>query len=221
MNALLPPTRVAMLPDVEAERLELADALDGLDAEQWRAPSLCRGWAVRDVVAHLTLSTRQTVPATAWRVLRARGSFDRAEAGWAREQARRYAPAELVGRLRATAGSQRRLRISSPMDPLCDVVVHRQDIARPLRLHLPSDPARVVAALRHAWVNPFYGRPQRRFAGLHLQATDADWSAGARGPRVRARAEDLLLVATGRPAGLAGLEGPGAAEVAARLGWER
>ena len=41
---------------IDRERLDLADLLDGLtDAERAR-PSLCDGWRVRDVAAHLALA---------------------------------------------------------------------------------------------------------------------------------------------------------------------
>ena len=46
---------------VRDERLSLADFLDGLDEHEWRMDSLCQGWTVHDVAAHLTLSTRTTV----------------------------------------------------------------------------------------------------------------------------------------------------------------
>ena len=36
-----------------AERTDLADLLETLTPEQWEAPSLCKGWRVRDVVAHV------------------------------------------------------------------------------------------------------------------------------------------------------------------------
>ena len=36
-----------------AERTDLADFLATLTPEQWEAPSLCEGWRVRDVVAHV------------------------------------------------------------------------------------------------------------------------------------------------------------------------
>jgi hypothetical protein len=39
----------------EAERLSFADLLEGLSDEQWDAPSLCAGWTVRHVPAHLTV----------------------------------------------------------------------------------------------------------------------------------------------------------------------
>lgn len=35
------------------ERAELADLLATLGPDQWEAPSLCAGWRVRDVVAHM------------------------------------------------------------------------------------------------------------------------------------------------------------------------
>ena len=36
-----------------AERADLADFLATLTREQWESPSLCEGWRVRDVVAHV------------------------------------------------------------------------------------------------------------------------------------------------------------------------
>ncbi len=36
-----------------AEREDLLDLLVTLTPEQWAAPSLCAGWSVRDVVAHV------------------------------------------------------------------------------------------------------------------------------------------------------------------------
>jgi uncharacterized protein (TIGR03083 family) len=35
------------------ERADLADFLATLSPDQWDAPSLCAGWRVRDVVAHM------------------------------------------------------------------------------------------------------------------------------------------------------------------------
>ncbi len=35
------------------ERRDLADLLETLTPDQWVQPSLCSGWAVRDVVAHV------------------------------------------------------------------------------------------------------------------------------------------------------------------------
>ena len=42
---------------IDEQRADLADFLDTLTPEQWETPSLCDGWTVRDVAAHVTQST--------------------------------------------------------------------------------------------------------------------------------------------------------------------
>ncbi|WP_298799869.1 maleylpyruvate isomerase family mycothiol-dependent enzyme [Pseudonocardia sp. 73-21] len=208
--------RTEILPLVEAERLDLADFLESLDDHEWAEPSLCPGWTVHDVAAHLTLSTRQSSLVTLARVLRARGDIDAVFAAWARARSAAYDPAEVTAQLRATAGSTHRMVISSPFDPLLDILVHGQDIARPLGRERPVLAERAIPALGHAWTSSFYGAPER-FAGLRFVATDADWSTGDGPLEVRAPVGDLLLLATGRTAGLEGVSGPGATEAAERI----
>src|SRR3954470_18607796 len=41
---------------IDAERLWLADLLDSLPQPAWGQQSLCAGWSIRDVGAHLTFS---------------------------------------------------------------------------------------------------------------------------------------------------------------------
>jgi uncharacterized protein (TIGR03083 family) len=201
---------------VRAERLGLADLLDGLDEHEWQVASLCPGWTVRDVAAHLTLSTRTTRLATIAGAVRARGDFNRMTGDAARRRAARYAPAELIAQLRQTAGSPRRAPGAGPMDPLVDALVHGQDIARPLGRVRPMPPAPAVAALDHVRNTRFYGG-RRRFQKMHLVATDVTWQAGDGPYELRGPLSDLLLVATGRGAGLAGLSGPGAEQLATTL----
>src|SRR5437868_5824257 len=43
-----------------SQRRDLADFLDDLTPEQWRAQSLCGGWLVREVVAHMVSTARMT-----------------------------------------------------------------------------------------------------------------------------------------------------------------
>ena len=40
---------------IDAQRAGLCDLLADLGDDEWRQPSLCAGWTVRDVAAHLTL----------------------------------------------------------------------------------------------------------------------------------------------------------------------
>jgi len=200
---------------VKIERLRLSDFLEGLDDADWATPSLCSAWTVREVVAHLTTTTRETVGSIVWAALKARGSFDRMTADVARDRAARSTTAELVQQLRESAESSRRMPGSGPLDPLMDLLVHGQDIARPVdRPHLVR-PDVAAPVLTHVAANRLLGGP-KRLAGLSLVATDAQWSSGE-GPQVRGGAADLLLAATGRPAGLAGLTGPGVDRLAERL----
>jgi uncharacterized protein (TIGR03083 family) len=201
---------------VSAERCRLADSVADLTDEQWATPSLCGAWTVRDVIAHLTVTTRLTVPRLLRAAVRARGSFDRMEVGLAAERAAAYTTAELVTQLRESAGSTRRFPGSTPMDPLMDLVIHGQDIARPLGRRYVSPPEVVAACLAYVATNTFMGGP-RRLSGVRLVSTDTRWTLGD-GAELRGPDVDLLLVASGRRAGLDALDGPGAAVVAERLG---
>ena len=54
-----------------------ADDLEGISAAQWDTHSLCEGWTVRDVVAHMTASAKVT-PASFFGTLISSGfSFNR------------------------------------------------------------------------------------------------------------------------------------------------
>ena len=208
-------TDTAIARAVSEERLRLADLVDDLTDAQWATPSLCSAWTLRHVVAHLTTTTRTSVPQVVGRALRARGSFDRMEEQVAARLVARHRPSELVALLRESAGSDRRTPFSAPMDPLMDLVVHAQDVARPLGLPYASPPDVVAASLAFVAVNTFLGAP-RRLAGVRLVSSDTGWTLGdgadLAGPDV-----DLLLVASGRAAGLAALTGPGVDVVAERL----
>lgn len=200
---------------VRRERLRLADLLDSLPARDWAAPSLCTEWRVQDVAAHLTLTTR----ATRWSVLKeavwARGSFDRMERDTARRRAGEFSPTDLVAQLREGALTDRRFPMSGPMDPLMDLVIHQMDVGRPLGVPDLSPLDVVTASATYVAGNRFLGGA-RRVAGLRLVATDADWSLG-QGPVVSGPVRDLLLVVSGRPAGLPTLHGDGLATITARV----
>ena len=209
-------SRTAVDAAVAAERHRVADLVADLTDEQWTTPSLCAAWTVRDVVAHLTVTTRLTVPRLLWAAVRARGSFDRMEVDLAAQRATAYSPAALVAQLRGSAASTQRFPGSTPMDPLMDLVVHGQDIARPLGRRHVSPPDVVAACLAYVATNRFMGGP-RRLAGVQLVSTDTGWTHGD-GAELCGPDMDLLLATAGRRAGLDGLEGPGAEVLAARLG---
>jgi len=86
-------------------------------------------------------------------MLRARGNIDRMIDDTARHWSAQYTPEELVAQLRETAGSPRRPPGTTVDDPLVDVLVHGQDIARPL------DRSRVISAACGSSPRTWPGRP--------------------------------------------------------------
>jgi uncharacterized protein (TIGR03083 family) len=199
---------------IDAERLSLADLLDGLAAEQWEVPSLCAGWRVRDVAAHLSLAHTGTGTA-AVAFLRARGSFNRMIYDTAVRQAR--LPADrFPALLRDMAGSRKKAPGISHLEPLIDVLVHGQDIAVPLGLARPVPAPAAIAAADRIWPDLYPFRAGRRLAGLRLAATDCSWSAGT-GPLAEGPIAAILLALTGRSAAVERLSGPGVPELSNRL----
>lgn len=211
-----PPEAFDLPTAIRDERLRLCSLAEDLDDTEWRSDSLCAAWTVRDVVAHLTLTTREGW----WDMLKgaiaARGDFDRMTAASARRHAERCSPTELIAQLRQSAEETRRTPMSSRLDPLADLLVHGQDIARPLGRSLTMSPDRTLPALTHVLTSRWYGAA-KRFAGLRLVATDVEWSHGDSVEVVSGASGDLLLVATGRTSATALLTGDGLRVLSTRL----
>jgi uncharacterized protein (TIGR03083 family) len=190
----------------EAERRDLADLLETLTDAEWDAPSLCEGWTVRDVVAHVVSYEHLGWVGVATRMARARFDPERANAIGIAE-AGDATPADLVRTLRQrlrphglTAGFGGRIGLT-------DAVIHHQDIRRPLDRPRTVPEDRLRAALDFAPRAP--PLPSRKAVHrLRLVATDLDWSTG-RGPELRGPAEALLLAVAGRRTALRDLDGPG------------
>jgi hypothetical protein len=148
-------------------------------------------------------------------MLKSRGNFDRMIRDSAIDRGRRPTD-EIVSDLRGIVGSRKLAPSTFWRDPLLDVIVHAHDIAHPfgIRVAAPVEAART--ALDWVWLRQFPFFPARRLRGLRLVASDVEWGKGD-GPELRGRVESLLLVSTGRPAGLADLEGPGLRLAESRL----
>lgn len=108
---------------------------------------------------------------------------------------------------------------------LLDAVVHGLDVRRPLGAArvVPAEAFREAAdfAAGARWPTSMLlgGGGRRRVSGLRLAALDQDWSTGD-GVEVRAPADAVLLVLTGRKVGRAELSGPGSSVLGARLAQE-
>jgi uncharacterized protein (TIGR03083 family) len=181
---------------IDAERAGLADLLESLSPDEWERPSLCEAWTIRDVGAHLTLAPTLGLPEVLIAALRARGSFNRMVRDTAIAQARRPQP-EIVGLLRDAVGSRRLAPGQKLKDALFDVLVHGQDIARPLGRTRAMPPQAAVVAADHLWQMGFPFHTRRRMRGRRLVATDVEWRAGT-GAETRGPIDDLLLTMSGR-----------------------
>lgn len=203
------------LDRIAAERRRVADLLAGLDDEQWATPSLCDGWTVRDVAAHMTAGWSFPKLRFAGLMLRHRG-FDGANAEAARILARRPT-GEIVDDLRANAENPFAPPIVGIVAQLADVITHGQDIARPLGIAHTVVPENVRPALDLS-VSRSAGlvSPTKHRAGLRFETTDQTWTHGD-GPTVRGDSVSVLLALLGRGAAVDTLAGPGVDELRRRF----
>jgi uncharacterized protein (TIGR03083 family) len=181
---------------IAAERRELAALLDGLSEDQWDAPSLCAGWTVGHVVAHLTMPLRYSTPRFLLELAKAGGRFQRMSDTVARRDQLLPGPGH-VAALRDNAEHPWKPPGGGYEGALTHDVIHSLDITCPLGIerHIPAEPMRTV-------LDMVAGPKSRRHFGVdtggrELRAVDLDWSYGS-GAQLLGRAQDLALLLTGR-----------------------
>src|SRR5205085_9375583 len=129
------------------ERQALADDLEGLTDAQWRTPSLCERWTVRDVLAHMTGSASLTFPRFFARMVRA-GFRPTRMLDRLRDENLGSTPADTFARFKAHVHSS-----GKPFPPtalwLGEAIVHGEDIRGPLGIEhaYPSDALHRIADL--------------------------------------------------------------------------
>jgi uncharacterized protein (TIGR03083 family) len=197
---------------IRQERAELVHHLEQLDDKDWNTLSLCPGWTVRDVAAHVISSAQATPGNVLSAMVRGRGNFDRAIYLEAKRLSARP-PTEILADFHRLDGSRHHPVGTTALEPLIDVLVHTQDILLPLgRVHRMPAEAACVAADR-VWSRAFPFQARRRLALVQLHATDCAWQAGlgGEGREVRGPIAALLLLLTGRTALVPELSGSGLA----------
>ncbi|MFD4443509.1 maleylpyruvate isomerase family mycothiol-dependent enzyme [Nocardia sp. NPDC058519] len=207
-------SRDALWAMAHAERGALADDLADLDAEQWGRPSLCGSWTVEDALAHLTAVA--SVGRVRWvtSVLAARFDFDEHNERRKAEH-RGSTPAETLRQFRAIIPST----TSAPGPTVAwlgEVVVHAQDIRRPLGLtYTPSIEA--TTAVAEFFAGRDFTVPSRTLIqGVRLEATDGPFTTGT-GPLVSGTTIALTMAMAGRAAYCDDLTGPGAPTLRTRV----
>jgi hypothetical protein len=192
------------------ERQDIRASLERLTPDQWAARSLCPGWSVQDLAAHLLGWDDLLIYRSKREHLLALGRFlvlylsclgrmsvvnGRIGAGTGH-----LTPSEILGRFGANDGPDLKWLFdqSNPGAHLAEYVIHHRDLSRPLGLShdIPND--RLVAALNGVTQLPGVRLGAWWRLGRHRwQATDVAWGRG-RGPVVSATGEAILLTLAGR-----------------------
>ncbi|NMD54846.1 MULTISPECIES: maleylpyruvate isomerase family mycothiol-dependent enzyme [Tsukamurella] len=179
-----------------AERTRMAALLGGLAPAQWAADSLCAGWRIREVVAHLNMTDTQTQEEFGAALAAAGGDVNVAVDRTARADVARYTDAELLAIQKARVASRWTPGPGATQGALAHEVIHGLDITLPLGL---PGPAPEVLAATVAGSTPeglaFFGVD---LDGLRLTADDSDLVLGDGPTDVPLPTLTIVLIATGR-----------------------
>ncbi|RPF21394.1 maleylpyruvate isomerase family mycothiol-dependent enzyme [Myceligenerans xiligouense] len=205
-----------------AERRALADDLRSLPEGDWSRESLCAGWSVEDVVAHLgaamTIGTvgwmRSMVGAGLRPEVHNRRQLERFRGATPQDTLRRFAALGTVD------GEPVRLPTRNPAPWLGEVIVHGEDVRRPLGIAHTYPDAGLIRVAAFFAGRDFAVNSRSQVKGLRLRATDAEFAAHEDPalPLVEGPLLALVMVMAGRPAYLGGLTGAGVPELRRRLG---
>ena len=188
-------------PAVAAEFVSLAGLLAAASGAQWDTPSLCSGWRVREVIAHMTMAARYPEDEFLAELRRCGFDFTRLSDEVAARDGKLPAD-ELVANLRSEVMRHWAPPGGGYRGALNHVVIHGLDVTVPLGVprRCPDQTIRVVLEdLTRGGVHARFGAV---IEGRRLQASDLDWSHGS-GTVLRGAAADLALAICGRvlPAG--------------------
>ncbi|HEY2042034.1 MAG TPA: maleylpyruvate isomerase family mycothiol-dependent enzyme [Jatrophihabitans sp.] len=198
---------------IATQRRGLAEMLHDLPADAWDSQTLCAGWRVREVVAHVTMPFRYSTARFVREIARSRGNFDRMADRCARRDAQ-APPGELLAALRDNERHPWKPPGGGLEAALSHDVIHGLDITIALDIahHVPEDHLRMVLdtitapqSLKHFHTD---------LDGIELRAEDMDWSFG-RGAQIHGPAQELAMILCGRQLPAPRLHGEGAARFTA------
>jgi uncharacterized protein (TIGR03083 family) len=173
----------------------LADALAAAPIETWDAPSLCRSWQVRHVVAHVTMPVRLTPEQFGAEMAAAGGDFAvLSDSVAARDAA--LPVAEHLADLRSPVLHGWQPPGGGAAGALSHAVIHSLDVTVALDRPAVAPVEAVVTVLDQltAANGAIFGVD---LAGTRLEADDVDWSWGS-GEVVRADSGRLVALLSGR-----------------------
>ena len=198
-------TRQTLHEMIAAERRELADVLDALTAQAWDHATLCDGWRVREVVAHMTMPARYSQEEFMTELRRCEFDFTRLSNEVASRDASRPAD-ELVAGLRSDVMQRWTPPGGGYHGALIHVVIHGLDVTVPLGASRCSPDQTIRVVLDNLTAGGGHAHFGTVIDGRRLEASDLDWSRGS-GQVLRGATGDLALALCGRAVPAERLEG--------------
>jgi len=194
---------------IHAERAALATTLATLSPEQWAHESLCAGWTVKDVAAHVISNPQLGMGEVSKLFARNLGrSYNAMIFREVKRLGEQQSTEQILADFATYADSRKHVATTTVIEPLIDSLVHHQDIVRPLGLtHEMAPDAAAVAADRCRTLSLLMGS-RRVVKGVRMVATDIDWTRG-RGPTVEGPMQELLMLCAGRAGDPSMLSGDG------------
>lgn len=200
---------------IAGERRDLAALLRALPADDWDRPTLCEGWRVREVVAHIIMPYRYSGPRFLLELAKSRGRFNPMADRLARRDAAALSATELVDCLEVNVNHDWKPPGGGLAGALSHDVIHGLDITVALGIDRKVPAERMLVVL-----GPLSNRHLKYFGtdltGIQLRADDLDWSFGTGRP-VTGSAQDLLLAVCGRKLPAGRLAGDGADQLSRDL----
>lgn len=173
----------------------LADLLESAPPETWDASTLCQGWQVRHVVAHVTMPARLTPEQFGAEMAAAAGDFETLSTRVAARDAF-LSVTEHLSNLRSSSLHAWQPPGGGAAGALSHAVIHSLDITLALDEPTVAPPRAVVAIL-----DQLTAAQGAVFAvdltKVQFEATDTDWSWGT-GDIVRADSGSLVQLLSGR-----------------------
>ena len=133
----------------------MAQTLAGLSPDEWATPSLCAGWTVKHVAAHVIATPQMRPFDVAVLFLRNLGRSYNAMIDRDVQQRAQQPVEQILADYERYATSRSKVFTTTTVEPLIDVLVHHQDVVRPLGLRhdMPVEAA-VVALARARLLSP-------------------------------------------------------------------
>lgn len=181
-----------LMATIAAERRAFSNILEALPQQDWNTPSLCTGWRIREVVAHMTMPLRFSTPRFIGEMLRSRGNFAQMADRVARHDAQEPV-STLLHRWRTNEDTRWKPPGGGLKGALTHDIVHGLDITIPLGIRHSVSEASLLTVLDQA-TSPLSQKHFRLdLTGIRLEADDLDWAFGA-GEPLRGAAHHLLMV---------------------------